>query len=448
MNFPRHTRLLLAVLLLAGSSAQCQAWAAPPSGAPQATTPSPSPTVKVTLADALVRARRNSPQFRAALTELGLAREDRVQARATLLPNVEYTTGMLYTEGNGTPSGRFIANNAVHEYISQAGVHQVVGLGLVADYRRAAAAQALAKARAEVAARGLNVTVVQSYYGLLAAQQKTASTRAAFDEAQHFRSISEQLEHGGEVAHSDVIKAQIQANDAQRALQEAQLAEQNARLTLAVLIFSNFFQDFVVVDDLAAIPALPPMADVQQMAQNNNPELHAAFAALRVADHEVMVARSAHLPTLSFDYFYGIDASHYAVSTDGIRNLGYAAAATLNVPVWNWGAIQSRVRQAELQQQQARVELSAAQRQALADLQSFYAEAQLACGQLETLRNSAELAADSLRLTNLRYQAGEATALEVVDAQNTLTQARNNYHDGQTRYHVALATLQTLTGNF
>jgi len=53
-----------------------------------------------------------------------------------------------------------------------------------------------------------------------------------------------------------------------------------------------------------------------------------------------------------------------------------------------------------------------------------------------------------LRLTNLRYQAGEATALEVVDAQNTLTAARNAYYDGQTRYHVAIANLQTLTGAF
>ena len=64
------------------------------------------------------------------------------------------------------------------------------------------------------------------------------------------------------------------------------------------------------------------------------------------------------------------------------------------------------------------------------------------------LRNSADLAAESLRLTNLRYQAGEATALEVVDAQNTLTQARNNYRDGEARYHVAIANLQTLTGSF
>ena len=69
-------------------------------------------------------------------------------------------------------------------------------------------------------------------------------------------------------------------------------------------------------------------------------------------------------------------------------------------------------------------------------------------GQLDVLRSSSELATDSLRLTTLRYQAGEATALEVVDAQNTLTMARNNYRDGQARYHIAIANLQTLTGSF
>jgi outer membrane protein TolC len=67
---------------------------------------------------------------------------------------------------------------------------------------------------------------------------------------------------------------------------------------------------------------------------------------------------------------------------------------------------------------------------------------------LELLDKTAALAAESLRLTTLRYQAGEATALEVVDAQNTLATTRNNLDDGETRYRVALANLQTLTGPF
>ncbi len=442
-----HTRqkitALAACILLAVTAARTQSASLSTVNAqPQAT------TVSLTLAEALSRAKANSPQFQAALTQLGLAREDRVQARAALLPGVDYNNTFNYTEGNGTASGRFIANNGVHEYISQGAVQQMVGLGQVADYRRASAAQALAKARAEIAARGLTVTVVRAFYGLLAAQEKTLSTGAAADEARRFLDNSRKLEEGGEVAHSDVTKAQIQANDQQRAVQDAKLGELNARLALAVLLFPNFFQDFTLVDDLAAAPALPSLGDVQQMAQKNNPELSAAFAALEVANHEVTVARAGHLPTLVLDYFYGIDANHFAVNTDGIRNLGYAAAATLNIPVWHWGAIESRVKQAELQRHQAQVELSAAQRQAIADLQSFYSEAEIAHQQLDTLRNSADLAADSLRLTNLRYQAGEAIALEVVDAQNTLTQARNNYRDGEARYHVAIANLQTLTGSF
>jgi outer membrane protein TolC len=67
---------------------------------------------------------------------------------------------------------------------------------------------------------------------------------------------------------------------------------------------------------------------------------------------------------------------------------------------------------------------------------------------MESLASSAEMAAESLRLVNLRYQAGESTVLEIVDAQNTLTQARNAYDDGQVRYRVAIANLQTLTGSF
>ncbi len=440
---------LIAAMLLTAVASSAQVTPPAQSTLLDVTTAQPQgATVSLTLADALARARANSPQFQAALTQLGLAREDRVQARAGLLPGVDYNNGFIYTQGNGTPSGRFIANNGPHEYISQGAVQQVVGLGQVADYRRAVAAQALARAKADIAARGLTVTVARAFYGLLAAQERTLSTRAAADEAQHFLDNSRKLEGGGEVAHSDVIKSQIQANDQQRALQDAKLIEQNARLTLAVLLFPNFFQDFTLVDDLGTAPILPPITDVQQLAQRNNPELSAAFAALEVASHEVTVARAGHLPTLVLDYFYGIDANHFAVNTDGLRNLGYSATATLNIPVWHWGAIESKVKQAELQRHQAQVELSAAQRQALADLQSFYSEAATAREQLDTLRNSADLAADSLRLTNLRYQAGEAIALEVVDAQNTLAQARNNYHDGEARYHVAIANLQTLTGSF
>lgn len=106
------------------------------------------------------------------------------------------------------------------------------------------------------------------------------------------------------------------------------------------------------------------------------------------------------------------------------------------------------MRQAELQLEQAKNDLSFTQRQLLSELQSFYLEAQVAVSQVDTLRRSMDLSADSLRLTLLRYQAGEVTVLEVVDAQTTLVQARNAFDDGLARYRLAMASLETLTGTF
>lgn len=423
------------------------------SAAPQQAAQAPNPPagpLTITLQDALALAKANDPAYHQAVTETGLAHQDKVIARAGLLPKVNYTTQYLYTEGNGTLSGVYVPNDGVHVYTALGNGHEDISLagGLVADYRRAAAAEALAKAKQEIAARGLVVTVVQSFYGLLVAQRGYANAQSAAAEAQHFLDISQKLERGGEVAHSDVIKAQLQANDGSRALDEAQLAMEKARLSLAVLLFPSFNENFTTVDDLQLAPPLPAPQEAERLAAANNPEVRGAVAALQQARQDVRSAWADHFPTLALDVWYGIEANQFATYTDGRRNLGYSAAATLNVPIFSWGATQAKVKQAQLRRSQSEIVLSEAQRGAIADLRTFYAEAKTARTELDTLRQSAELAADSLRLTNLRYQAGEATALEVVDAQNTLVQARNAYDNGEARYRIAIATLQTVTGPF
>jgi outer membrane protein len=423
--------------------------------------PSPASTqapLTLTLQDALTRARANSVPFQAALTDQGLAQQNKVQAQAALLPSVSYNNAYIFSQGAGATEAtganqpasvaapRFIANNAVHEYLSQGVVQQVVGYGLVSDYRKANALEAVARAKSEIAARGLVLTVVQNYYGLITAQRKYANVQQAAAEAERFLNLSRKLESGGEVAHADVIKAQIQHQDRQRDLREAQLAMDKARLELAVLIFPDFNQNFTVVDDSQLAP-LQSFEEFSRLAQTRSPELRASSSSLQAAQYEVSASRAGYLPDLTLSYFYGIDAPNFAVNNPaGFRNLGYAASATLNIPVWNWGSTRSKVTQAGLRQKQAQRELSLAQRKLQADMRALYAEAEAARAELDLLKSSAELAAESQRLTTLRYQGGEATVLEVVDAQNTLTQARNAYNDGELRYRVALANLQTLTG--
>ncbi|MGB2622300.1 MAG: TolC family protein [Candidatus Acidiferrum sp.] len=405
------------------------------------------------------RARLNSPQFQGARTDAALAQQDRFQAGAALLPSVTYNNQALYTQAAAAPVAEvskvpvlYIANNAVHEYISQANVHETIDLAGIASFHRSSANAALARARAEIASRGLAVTVVQSYYSAAAAQLKMETARKAADEGDDFLKLTQDLEKGGEVAHSDVIKADLQAQDRRRQFQEAKLAYLNSRLDLAVLIFPDFNNNFELADDLHATVPLPTLDEVKQRAAQENPEIRAALEAARAAGDDVTAARAGYLPSLALDYWYGIDAGNFGVNYptkfngQTYSNLGTSISATLNIPIWNWGATQSRVKQAELRHAQAKRELSFTQRKLLAEIQSLYAEAETAQNELAGLNRSADLAAESLRLTTLRYKAGEATVLEVVDAQTTAAQASSAYQDGAVRYRVALANLQTLTG--
>ena len=109
-----------------------------------------------------------------------------------------------------------------------------------AEYRGAAASNAVARARADIATRGLVATVVQDYYGLVAAQRKADSAQQALLETQRFLDITRRLESGGEVAHSDVVKAQIQVAQRTRDAQDAELAALKSRLGLSVLVFPDF----------------------------------------------------------------------------------------------------------------------------------------------------------------------------------------------------------------
>src|SRR5215472_2318859 len=325
-------RFIVVLSLSAGAFAQTASLVAAPEPQP-ATLPAPQATqssapLTLTFQDALTRARAVVPEYITAKTDAAMAKEDRVQARSTLLPSVTYNNTFLYTQPRNNSFGvAFITNNAPREYLSQANPHEDIGLDSYYEYRRTQAAEAVARAKFEVALRGLVVTVAEAYYGLVVAQRKYATAQLAMQEAQRFLNISQQLERGGEVAHSDVVKAQLQFNDRNRLLQEGQLGLDKARLALAVLIYADFNQSFNVVDDLALSPPLPPINEVQAAATRNNPDLMAAMAGVTVAQAGVSSARAAYLPRLALDYWYGIDAPQFAIyDQNHVRNLGYAAA--------------------------------------------------------------------------------------------------------------------------
>ena len=411
---------------------------------------------KITLTEAIRRAQANEPIFAAAVAAGRSAKIDSYLAKAALLPSATYHNQMLYTQPNGQTnqggqagtqaSPIFIANNTVHEYTSQAVINETVGLKGIANAQVASAVAARAQAEAEVARRGLVSAVVNLYYMVYVAARKQTLMEEGLAEAQSFAEITQKREAGREVARADVVKAQLQLQGRQRDIADAKLAADKARLELAVLLFPDPRTPYVT-DDPQNPPELPTRDEVNKLAATNNPEIRSALADLAAANASVRSAKAGYLPDLGLNFTYGIDAPQFAKNgPDGVRNLGYSISGTLDIPVWDWFSTQKKIQQSQIQRNVAKVSLTAAQRRLIANLEESYAEAAAARNQLSLLEQSAQTAAESLRLTRLRYAAGESTVLEVVDAQNALLTAQTAQADGVVRYESALSALQILTG--
>jgi Outer membrane protein len=441
--------LALSSIGLASAPAVASAQPVPPSAGN-------APVPVITLKEAISRAKANEPAFATAAAASKVGALGVSIARSALLPNVIYHNQFLYTQSNGSliPGGtgitvsapRFVANNGVHEYTSQASVSETIGLQQFTAVSRASAAAAVASANVEIARRGLVATVVGLFYTSLASEDKVAVARRAAAEADSFVALAEQREAAREGAHADVVKAQLQQQQRSRDVADALALAQKAHLDLGVLLFPNPRVSYTLATATTP-PQLPARADVEAAASRHNPELQSALASLRQSGLDVTAARAAYLPDLALNFSYGIDALQFAKrGPDGTRNLGYSASATLDIPVWDWFSTQHRVKQSEILRDAARVTLTATQRRLIAELDEFYTEAATARSQLESLDLSVRTAAESLRLTRLRYTAGEATSLEIVDAENSLTLAEMAREDGIVRYQMSLANLQMLTG--
>ena len=198
-------------------------------------------------------------QFRSTAADAEIAREDRSQTKSSALPALSHTTQYLGTQSNDfTPNGRFVTNDGVHLFRSWAVLRGEISAKTLskAPYRRAEAAEALAQARVDVAQRGLAVTVTKSYYTLVTAERRYATAQLAAEQARRFFDTSQQRQRLGEVARSDVVKAEIQYHSRSKATRK-RCCDGECEAEPRSALFPTLNANFTVVDDLSSRASHP-----------------------------------------------------------------------------------------------------------------------------------------------------------------------------------------------
>src|SRR5437879_12220236 len=193
---------------------------------------SQSLTPTLTLQDALARAQRIDPQVQSAVSNAKLARENRLQSRAALLPSLAGSSQYLNTQGNGLiPTGRFVTNDGVHVYREWGVFRQDLSPTVLTRiaYKSATEAEAVSQTKAEKARLALSITVTRAYYALVVAQREHATAQQSLAETYRFLAVGRRLERAGRKPASDVVKFQLQQTAQEKSLREAEHSVESAR---------------------------------------------------------------------------------------------------------------------------------------------------------------------------------------------------------------------------
>ena len=413
--------------------------AAPAQTAPQADAP------LMTLADCIRKAV-------AVPSPISLARRDReiadrgiVIARAGFLPNSAATAGYTYNSPwqQDRTMTSYVALNGIREFIGLASVFQEIDTSgrLRAEFARARAQQQATGTSVAIAARDLKRAVASAYYRLLLARHLTGAMREVLSESEAFERRVRLLSSAGEAARADVVKASAQAAFLRQTLLSAELAAKLANQDLAAFWTQDVDVPLNIVDTFEGSLPEPEGTQAEPAPYLRRLEFRLFEAQRQGLAAQAKAARAVLLPQLSWTFQYGLDVNKVAWN-----NRGYAAFASLQVPIFDWFRARSTARQFDLQAEQvaetraiSERRLSQEHRSALERVKQFYA-------QVEVCRSQVELAGEDLKLSRVRYEGGEGPALEVVVAQNQLAQARSNYYASISNYMNARLDLEVAAG--
>ena len=401
----------------------------------------------LTLEDCVRRAQSAQSNVTIARQQAEIARYERIQANANFLPQASISNLFIYNSptlvpGNPNPFS-FVSLNGVHEYstIGNVGLELDTSGRLRAQLARAKADQDAAAAGILLSERDLRRAVAASFYRVALARRLIQVARDNLTEAQSFEQRNRLLVENQEVAQADLVKASAQVAFFEQAVNAAELEAKLANHELASFWTQDVDTTISITETLEEPMPVPKASTAPASPFLRRPEFRLFDAQRRGLLADARRARADLFPQLSLVQQYGFDATRYSFA-----ERGYATFVHLNVPVFDWFRARSASRQFTLQAEQVDTNRQIAERIFSKEYRDALSRVDLVYSQIGIAERQVKLSEDNLRLSRVRYEGGEGTALDVVAAQSQLAQARANYFSAKANYLNARVDLEVAEG--
>ncbi len=370
-------------------------------------------------------------------------------ARSALLPNVSSTVTETLEQMNLRTLGVEVSSlppvvGPFNYFDARAArVSESVDLVRLGNYRVARENVGAARFAARNAADLIVLAVAGSYLAIIAsnARIEAAAAQVRSSEAIHQQAVDRLKE--GLNARIDTTRTQVQLQLDRQRLRALAAERDRQKLRLARLIGLPEAQDFSVADDFPYAP-LEHLSQEQAMerAYRDRADLQGALAGQRAAEAAVKTARAERLPTLIASADYGAAGLRPTASAHGT----FVVTGTLSIPLYQGGRVAGDVRQAQAVLHQRQAEVSDLRGQIDADVRTAYIDLRAAEDLVETARSNVDLAEDTLRQARDRFVDGIADTVEVVQAQQSVAQAHNDYIAAVYDHNLAKVSLARAMG--
>ena len=289
----------------------------------------------------------------------------------------------------------------------------------------------------------LRYQVTKSYYDILLRQNQINVAQSSVNvSAERMRLISDQFDEGT-VAKSDLLSIQVELANYRQQLNSVQNERITAGRTLNNLLGIPEETPVETADSLTYEPFVTTEAECLAYALSHRPDLAAANYVVQREQASLSGTRAANDPTLT-----GTAMQIYSGNGPFQQNHREEWNFGFNVR-WNVFDNQqnaARVRSGEATLATAKAQASQIERRVRLEVSNAYAQLKTYDENIAITKQAVKQAEENNAIAQVRYEEGVDTILHLTDAQNKLTQARNNYYTALYGYNISKATLAKAMG--
>jgi NodT family efflux transporter outer membrane factor (OMF) lipoprotein len=360
----------------------------------------------------------NNRDLRVAVLNIEQARAQFDIRRADRIPSIGVTAvGSRSPTGNGNTATTYAVGLGITAW-------EIDFFGRIESLSDAALAQYLGTEEGRKAAQiALVATVANTWLSFVADEEQMALTRQTLATRQESLRLTRMRFDAGASSELDFRQAQSLHEGARVALSQQQRQRALDLNTLALLIGEPVPPALQAAPAMASIglPDLP--AGIPSQVLVRRPDVRQAEQQLIAANANIGAARAAFFPRISLTAGVGTASGQLSGLFKG-GSWAFTAAPQLLQPIFDAGRNDANLRGANVSRDIALAQYEKAIQSAFREVADALAGRATLAEQLQAQRNVVEAESVRLRLSQLRYENGVASYLDLLDAQRSLFTAQ------------------------